>query len=80
MDGDAILRGGARSETGRDGRRWTVRTVSGSEKTYRCPGCGGDVAPGSQHVVAWTDDHLFGASAGLEERRHWHTQCWRSRR
>lgn len=77
LDVEAFTRGGARTETDRQGRRWTVRTVSGSDKSYRCPGCGGDIAPGAQHLVAWNEDHLFGSEAGLAERRHWHTQCWR---
>lgn len=73
-------RGGARTEVDAQGREWTVRTVRGGEKRYRCPGCGGDIPPGVPHLVAWTEDHLFGADAGLAERRHWHTQCWASRR
>lgn len=80
LDVERLRQGGARTEVDRQGRRWTVRTVTGSEKTYRCPGCGGDVAAGSRHVVAWTEEHMFGADAGLAERRHWHTQCWSSRR
>lgn len=80
LDVDAFTRGATRTEVDRQGRQWTVRIVTGGEKTYRCPGCGGDVAPGTRHLVAWTQDHLFGADAGLAERRHWHSQCWASRR
>ncbi len=32
------------------------------------------------HVVAWSDDGLFGPDAALADRRHWHTSCWQSRR
>ena len=34
---------------------------------------------GVAHLVVWSEDHLFGAAAGLAERRHWHTNCWTSR-
>ncbi|MEX0991613.1 MAG: hypothetical protein WD004_05020 [Actinomycetota bacterium] len=47
-----------------------VRQVSG-QKTYRCPGCDHEVRTGVQHLVV-----VPGADA--EERRHWHTECWRS--
>ena len=77
LDVEKFTRGSARSETDRHGMRWSVRTVTGSDKTYRCPGCGGDIPPGVRHLVAWNEDHLFGSEAGLADRRHWHTQCWR---
>lgn len=77
LDVDALSRGVTRTETDRDGRAWTVRTVSGGDKRYRCPGCHRDIEPGTAHVVAWRSDHLFGDDAGLAERRHWHTACWR---
>ena len=77
LDVDRLTRGSARSEVDRQGRTWTLREVRGSDKTYRCPGCGGDIPPGVPHLVAWTEEHLFGSEAGLAERRHWHPQCWR---
>jgi hypothetical protein len=41
-----------------------------ASKTYRCPTCTTDIAPGTGHVVAWPE--------GLEDqRRHWHRHCWR---
>lgn len=80
LDVDRLRRRGTRTEVDGQGREWTVREVAGSEKSYRCPGCGGDIPPGARHVVAWTEDNIFGADAGLAERRHWHTQCWASRR
>ncbi|MDO5495439.1 MAG: hypothetical protein Q4G64_06985 [bacterium] len=67
--------GGVRRETGRSGRSFTVRTVR-AEKTYTCPGCNGTIQVGVSHVVAWSEDHLFGAEAALAERRHWHSGCW----
>ena len=58
---------------------WVVRHVSGaaSGRDYRCPGCQQEVVGGTSHVVAWPADTLVGE--GLEQRRHWHTPCWRSR-
>ncbi|SHG02847.1 hypothetical protein [Streptoalloteichus hindustanus] len=66
----------ARHETGQDGD-WLVRTVSGSQtvKTYRCPGCDHEIAPGTPHVVAWPADE-YGSAA---DRRHWHSGCWNGR-
>lgn len=62
------------------GRSWLVRRLSGqtSERTYRCPGCHHDIAPGTAHVVAWPEDGL-GGGGGVEDRRHWHSACWRAR-
>ncbi|HLS26705.1 MAG TPA: hypothetical protein VK063_12615 [Beutenbergiaceae bacterium] len=80
LDVQSLFRGMTRTETGPDGLTWTVRTVSGSTKSYTCPGCGQQITPGLEHVVAWTEEHLFGAEAGRSERRHWHTNCWRGRR
>ena len=77
------------SDTADDG--WVVRQVTGSAATraYRCPGCDHEIRPATPHVVAWP--RLRGAEqydaegdpldddAGLAERRHWHTACWRAR-
>jgi hypothetical protein len=51
---------------------WVVRPVAGARATkeYRCPGCEHAIAPGTPHVVVWRADRL-------DERRHWHTPCWR---
>lgn len=61
-----------RHETGLDDTEWVVRSVSGTAatKAYRCPGCSQEILPGVPHVVAWPAD-------GTQERRHWHTGCWR---
>ena len=72
------LRGGRRVETAGDGE-WTVQSVRGGEKTYLCPGCRQDIAPGTAHVVTWSNDSLLGAQAAVESRRHWHSACWRTR-
>jgi uncharacterized protein with PIN domain len=46
-----------------------VREVT-AQKMYRCPGCNQEIRPGTLHVVAWR--------VGQEDdRRHWHTPCWR---
>lgn len=75
---DRLLSGWKRTEI-RRGLTWTVQPVSGaqSQKTYVCPGCGSDIAPGVAHVVAWRADGVLGDAADLAARRHWHTACWR---
>lgn len=70
------LRGMARSEVGPGGADYTVRQVR-NDRSYTCPGCHHPIAPGTTHVVAWSNDHLFGVDAALAERRHWHSACWR---
>ncbi|HEY3003539.1 MAG TPA: hypothetical protein VGJ44_14430 [Kribbellaceae bacterium] len=82
---DRPLNGGhQRAETKADGA-WLVRRVTGSAtaKSYRCPGCDQQIPPVTPHVVAWPEDpSLLSALAGgaaLDERRHWHTGCWRRR-
>lgn len=47
-----------------------VRHVGG-EKAYRCPGCDHEIRAGVWHLVVL-------AQADPDERRHWHTECWRS--
>jgi hypothetical protein len=39
-------------------------------KTYRCPGCDHQIAPGTGHEVVVPLD-------APDLRRHWHTPCWR---
>lgn len=68
--------GGRRAESAPDGE-WVVQQVRGSEREYRCPGCDQVIVPGTAHVVAWRSDDLLGA--GLENRRHWHTACFKAR-
>jgi hypothetical protein len=54
---------------------WQVVTVPGAaaRKTYRCPGCNQQIPPGTPHLVVWPTD----CADGVEQRRHWHTPCWR---
>jgi hypothetical protein len=51
-----------------------VRRVQPYEavKRYRCPGCHGDIEPGTGHVVV-----VPRAAPG--DRRHWHDACWTHR-
>ncbi len=49
---------------------YEVRELAG-EKPYVCPGCDHSVRPGLRHLVVIPD--------GMpDERRHWHTECWKS--
>lgn len=80
LDLERARSGFTRRESAPDGE-WSVRPITAgrAEKTYICPGCSTAVLPGVAHLVVWSEDHLFGAAAGLAERRHWHTNCWTSR-
>lgn len=49
-------------------------------KTYVCPGCHSPIQPGVAHIVAWPEEPRSGMQTGLEERRHWHSHCWRLNR
>jgi len=66
----------ATTEVWPDGE-WVVRGVTGDTarvtgKSYRCPGCDQLIRPGMPHLVCWPIGEV-------EERRHWHTPCWRAR-
>ncbi|MFT3799293.1 hypothetical protein [Microbacterium sp.] len=75
---ERLLTGWKRSET-RGGAQWTVQPVGAAQaqKSYTCPGCRHQIAPGVAHVVAWRADGVLGDAADLAARRHWHTACWR---
>ena len=53
---------------------WHLRFVQPyrATKVYRCPGCDHEIRVGTPHVVVWRYDDV-------ENRRHWHTPCWRRR-
>jgi hypothetical protein len=38
-------------------------------KAYLCPGCNGEIGPGTGHYVTVPAD-------APDLRRHWHTPCW----
>lgn len=65
-----------RLETGPDGHEYQVVPIAGAQalKTYRCPGCDHEIRTGTSHVVAWRVEDTEG-----DDRRHWHTPCWRKR-
>jgi hypothetical protein len=48
---------------------YDVRHLTG-DKPYRCPGCDHAVRPGLWHLVVVPD-------GDPDERRHWHTDCWK---
>ncbi len=75
-----MLHGSTRRERHPDGE-WLVRFVAAAatSKTYRCPGCDQEIAPGTAHVVAWPDQEAIGAFGGIQDRRHWHRPCWTAR-
>nr|WP_020107157.1 hypothetical protein [Nocardia sp. 348MFTsu5.1] len=72
-----------RIESGPGGDDYYVRPIAGQRATkiYRCPGCNQTITVGVPHVVAWpVDDHWFEGQGGdthVDDRRHWHTGCWR---
>ncbi|HEX9174710.1 hypothetical protein [Mycobacterium sp.] len=65
-----------RIETGPDGYDYEVRPVAAAlaTKSYRCPGCDHEIHSGTAHVVVWP-----AGAGGVDDRRHWHTACWRHR-
>lgn len=69
-----------RTEQWPDGE-WVVRQVTGSSavKPYRCPGCDQLIRPPTPHLVAWPAPDTTLSGGGPQERRHWHTACWRAR-
>ncbi len=69
----------AHYETGRDGLEYRVQHIRQAKKQYICPSCNGLILVGEAHEVAWTEQALFGAEAGLRDRRHWHSSCWKAR-
>ena len=66
-------------DTAEDG--WIVRHLAGSAtgKTYRCPGCDQEIRAGVAHVVAWPEAGAWAGQASPDDRRHWHTPCWKAR-
>jgi hypothetical protein len=76
IDLERVKRGVEGVQTWSDGE-WQVRNIpaSAATKTYRCPGCDQEIAPGVPHLVSWPAD----GRGDLADRRHWHTGCWRAR-
>lgn len=63
------------SQVGPGGVKYTVQHISTGKKIYTCPGCLQIIPMGASHVVAWTEYYFY--TRGIEERRHWHSECWR---
>lgn len=61
---------------------WMVQTMpsQAAMKTYLCPGCLQQIREGTPHLVTWPLDPGLLSSSGVDERRHWHTACWKRRR
>ena len=80
LDLERALAGRHRAEAKRDGV-WNVQPQSAASavKSYRCPGCGLEIAPGTAHVVTWRADGILGEAEDLAARRHWHARCWKIR-
>lgn len=78
LDLERLTAGFRRTEVKR-GRRYTVQPMPAKNalKTYLCPGCQLEVAPGIAHLVVWREDGLMGEAHDLADRRHWHSHCWR---
>lgn len=78
IDISRVFAGRRHTESRRDGL-WNVQplTAGNAAKTYVCPGCGLDIAPGVAHVVAWRADGLMGEADDVAARRHWHSHCWK---
>jgi hypothetical protein len=47
---------------------WLIRSIS--QKLYRCPGCGGAIGIGDDHVVVQRVHRIGGT-----EHQHWHRRC-----
>ncbi len=73
---ERALGASTRTEEHPDGT-WSVRQVAGrqSDRRYLCPGCQQTFSGTTPHIVAWPADGL----GSLDDRRHWHTTCWRAR-
>ncbi|WP_347757006.1 hypothetical protein [Agrococcus sp. ProA11] len=78
LDVDRLMHGAARTER-RSSGEWHVQPMAATSavKDYVCPGCGGTVTQGTAHLVVWRADSIF-AERAIEDRRHWHTGCWRA--
>jgi hypothetical protein len=66
---------------------WVVRALTGSASTkaYRCPGCDQEIRTATPNIVSWpayprdSDLDPWATESAADQRRHWHTACWRER-
>lgn len=58
---------------------WHVRALTGSASTkpYRCPGCDHLIPMATPHTVVWPVEKALLSESAIDERRHWHTNCWK---
>ncbi len=77
---DNPMRLNERLEAKADGD-WHVRMITGSAstKSYRCPGCDHLIPMVTPHTVVWPVEKALLSEAAIDERRHWHTACWKRR-
>jgi hypothetical protein len=77
----AAVSGAAEAIESWQGQEYRVRrlTGSGTAKSYRCPRCEHEIRPATPHVVVWPVEGSWRVADPADERRHWHTGCWRSR-
>ncbi|WP_342319575.1 hypothetical protein [Corynebacterium mayonis] len=78
QDGSTFL--GTRQEEGPSwtrGEIYMVRSMgsAAASKFYVCPGCNQNIPPGVAHIVVWPRD----SGRGVDDRRHWHKNCWQRR-
>lgn len=59
--------------------QWYFRLLTGSSSTkaYRCPGCDHLIVPATPHTVVWPVIKPLLSASAIDERRHWHSWCWR---
>lgn len=71
------LRRPAMTEVRYAGQVWVVREVRPNDtgRSYRCPGCQGEVGADVAHTVVWPAETM----QTVENRRHWHSVCWAAR-
>ncbi|MDR2538680.1 MAG: hypothetical protein LBC43_03465 [Bifidobacteriaceae bacterium] len=59
------------------GHRYEIHYSRNSSHPYRCAGCNREIPSGSNTFTVIDLDHILGVQAGIDERRHWHPDCWR---
>jgi hypothetical protein len=68
LDGLPDTRTSLRGLTSEGHEAWLIRAIAG--KLYRCPGCHGEIAIGTDHVVVH-----YVRRAGGSDHHHWHRRC-----
>ena len=68
LDGLPDTRTSLRGLTDEGHEAWLIRAIAG--KLYRCPGCHGEIAIGTDHVVVH-----YVRRAGGSDHHHWHRRC-----